>query len=145
MLTDNTQAKLMERKVCFISDASTGVGGVVVCRHLSKGQFPSPDKPGVRAFIDRVEEGCSMQKQHSHLQKWTPNWSSVVWPASSWLVQIQLLCSSKMHLFPLLCGQFSELWQLMSWVQSGHLVVNFSNWCFGVCKTLTGHDSECYL
>ena len=30
--------------------------------------------------------------------------------------------------------QFSELWQLMSWVQSGHHEVNFT-WCFGICKT----------
>ena len=103
-------------------------------RHLSKGQFPSPDKPGVRAFIDRVREGCSMQKQHSHLRQSTPNWSSVIWPASSWLVQIQLLFSLRVHLFPLLCGQFSELWQLMSWVQSGHHVVNFSNWRFSIYK-----------
>ena len=43
--------------------------------------------------------------------------------------------SSRVHLFPFLWSQFSELWQLMSWVQSGHLVVNFSTWCFAVYKT----------
>ena len=42
---------------------------------------------------------------------------------------------SKVGLFPFLGGQFSELWQLMSWVQSGHPVVNFSTCCFGPCKT----------
>ena len=34
--------------------------------------------------------------------------------------------SSRVHLFPFFCGQFSELWKLISWVQSGHHVVNFS-------------------
>ena len=31
-------------------------------------------------------------------------------------------------MFPFLCGQVSELWQLMSWIQSGHPVVNFPTW-----------------
>ena len=39
------------------------------------------------------------------------------------------------HLFPLICSQFSTLWQVMSRVQSGGQVVNFSTWCFGICKT----------
>ena len=42
--------------------------------------------------------------------------------------------SSKVHLFPFLGGQFSEL----SWVQSGHCVVNFSTWCFSIAKTALG-------
>ena len=28
-----------------------------------------------------------------------------------------------------------ELWQLMSWVQSDHHVVNFLTWGFGICET----------
>ena len=43
--------------------------------------------------------------------------------------------SSKVHLFPLLCGQFSELWQFMSWVQSDHQVVNVSTWYFDIYET----------
>ena len=43
--------------------------------------------------------------------------------------------SFRVHLFPFLWSQFSELWQLMLWVQSGNLVVNFSTWCFTVYKT----------
>ena len=35
---------------------------------------------------------------------------------------------------PFLCSQFSELWQLMSWVPSGHHVVNFT-WRFSIYKT----------
>ena len=32
-------------------------------------------------------------------------------------------------------GQFSELWQLMSWLQSCHHVVNLSTWCFSIYQT----------
>ena len=39
-------------------------------------------------------------------------------------------------LFVCLCGLFLELWQLKSWVQSGHPVVNFSTWGFSICKTV---------
>ena len=38
--------------------------------------------------------------------------------------------SSRVHLFPFLRGQFLELWQLTSWVQSGHHAINFSTWYF---------------
>ena len=43
--------------------------------------------------------------------------------------------SSRVHLFPFLCSQVSALWQLMSWVQSGHRVVNFSTWYFDIYET----------
>ena len=36
---------------------------------------------------------------------------------------------------PFLCSQFSKLWQLMSWEQSGPHVGNFSTWCFVSYKT----------
>ena len=50
----NKQAKLVERKVCFISDASNWgeAGG-----HPSKGQLPRSNKQGVRSFVDRVGGG----------------------------------------------------------------------------------------
>ena len=51
------------------------------------------------------------------------------------LKRLSTAASSKVHLFPFLGGQFSELWQLMSRVQAGHHVVNFSYWCFSSCKT----------
>ena len=38
-------------------------------------------------------------------------------------------------MFPFLCSEFLKLWQLMSWTQSGHHVVNFSTWGFGIYKT----------
>ena len=46
MLTDNTQAKLMERKVCFISDASTGVGGWWFADIYPKANSPPPTSQG---------------------------------------------------------------------------------------------------
>ena len=65
--------------------------------------------------------------QHQFTQVWWSswNWPWVVWPASFWLFQEWLIFSSRISLFPLPWGQFSELWQLMSWLQSGHHVVNF--------------------
>ena len=39
-----------------------------------------------------------------------------------------VIFSSKVSLFPFLWHQFSLLWQLMSWLQSGHHVVHFSTW-----------------
>ena len=50
----NKQARLVERKVCFISDAGN-------CRQKVAGLLPAPNKQWVRAFINRVE-GVYMQK-----------------------------------------------------------------------------------
>ena len=41
---------------------------------------------------------------------------------------VQLIFSFRVSLFPFLWGQYSALWPLMSWLQSGHHVVNFSTW-----------------
>ena len=46
----------------------------------------------------------------------------MVWPASSWWLSVQSVFSSRVSLFPFVWGQFSELWQLMSRLQSGHHV-----------------------
>ena len=42
----------------------------------------------------------------------------------SWPFQVQLIFSSRASSFPSLGGQISELWQLLSWLQSGHHVTN---------------------
>ena len=70
------QARLVERKVCFTSDASNwGRGRVVdVC---PKADSPT-DKQGMRAFTDRsVCRGWGgavyMQKQHSNLSQSSSN------------------------------------------------------------------------
>ena len=48
----------------------------------------------------------------------------MVWSALSWLFWVQLIFGSRVDLFSFLWGQFLELWPLMSWLQSGHPVVN---------------------
>ena len=44
---------------------------------------------------------------------------------SSWLFSIQLIFSAGGGLLPFLWGHFSELWYLMSWLDSGPRIVNF--------------------
>ena len=56
----------------------------------------------------------------SHLQVWLV----VVWPVPSWPFQVQLIFSSRASSFPSLGGQMSDLWQLLSWLQSGHRVTS---------------------
>ena len=60
----NKRSRLVERKVCFISDAATGgVGWPTSVQRLT----PAPDKQRVRAFTDRfLVGGGYMQKQHKH-------------------------------------------------------------------------------
>ena len=136
----NKEARLVERKVCFILEAgSWGAGGGLV----SKGRLPTTDSWWARAFY-RWKEGppgrSSTASSVSHLEIGP----AVIWSASPWLFQVQLGFSSRVSLFPLPWGQFSELWQLMSWLQSGHHVVNFFH-LVGVTvstRQLTGYGSE---
>ena len=60
------QARLVERQVCFISDAGNKAGRVAdIC---PKADFrPHHNTQGVRAFTDRAGRWGYMQKQHSHL------------------------------------------------------------------------------
>jgi len=62
--------------------------------------------------------------------------------SSRWF-QMHLVFSSSISLFPLPGSQFSKLWQLLSWLHSGHHVVNFLHQV-GVsvsAKQLPGYDS----
>ena len=114
--------------------ATGGWCGEQAC--MSKGWLPQPWWAGGENLYRHIAGGGGyMQKQHSLLWQSSSNWSSVVWPAWSWLFWVQISFSSRVPLFPFLCSQFSELWQLKSWVQSGHHVINFSTWCFGIYKT----------
>ena len=66
----NKEASLVERKVCFILDASNWWGKG---RLLSKGQFPTTTTSGQEHL--QVEGGGYMQKQHSQLGQSSWNWS----------------------------------------------------------------------
>ena len=74
-----------KRKFALFQMLATGEGEGG--RHLSKGQLPNLDRQGVNVFTDRVVGwgGGYTQKQHSHPQQSSSNWSSVAWPASSLL------------------------------------------------------------
>ena len=142
-LKANEHVRLVERNVCFISDAGNWGGVGEGGRHLSKGRL-APDKQGVSAFIES-RGGLRAETALSSLTS-SANRSSVVWPASSWLFQVQLNnLRLQVHLFPFLCGQFSELWQLMSCVQSGPHGVNSPPGVSVSLRQLTGHSSEHYL
>ena len=67
---------------------------------------------------------------NSHLQLVISGLTSIIWVVLG-TVNLQFWGA----LAPILHGQFSELWQLKSWVQSGHHVVNFSTWGFGIYRT----------
>ena len=78
----NKQARLVERKVCFIQiPAIVGEGG----RHLSKRRLPphlAPNKQRVKAFIDKSwgEVTCrnSTVISNSHLQLVTSGLTSII-------------------------------------------------------------------
>ena len=60
--------------------------------------------------------------------EFTKHWivhPAMVWSTFSWLFGVQLIFSSRVDWFPFLRGHFLELWQPMSWLQSGHRGVNF--------------------
>ena len=76
-----------------------------------------------------------MQKHYSHLQLVISGITGIILVILGTVnVQFQVC------LFVCLCGLFLELWQLKSWVQSGHPVVNFSTWGFSIYRT--GYGSE---
>ena len=137
---------LVERKVCFILDASNwgwgGEGG-----QLSKGQLPSTDNQWARAFID-IYRGRGLHAETAHssvtvvLKLVIDGLTAVILIASS-----TDICSSMISLFSFSWGQFLELWQLMSWLQSSHNVGNlFHPVSISVSvRQLTGYGSGYYL
>ena len=62
----NTQARLVERKLCFISDAGNRAG---MGEDSPQADSSPPNEQGVRDFIDGVGRGrgAYMQNQHSQL------------------------------------------------------------------------------
>ena len=86
-------------------------------------QRPTPpsDKQAVRAFTDKVGGGgLHAERAPSSL---TVRFTLVISGLTSiTLVVLGAVFQSWVHLFPILCDQFSELWRLKSWVQFGHHV-----------------------
>ena len=146
-LKANKEARLVKRKICFISDTGNWGTGV---RHPSKDRHPPPttDNQWARAFIDGVT-GLHTETTQSAL---TVSFKLVIHGMTSvillFLDTINLQFQGQfVSLFPFLWGQFSELWDFMLWVQSGHHVVNF----FYLVEVsvsigqLTDYSSEYYL
>ena len=102
---------------------ATGRGG----RLLFKGWLP-PHWQSVGKSIYRQREGATCR---SHLeidsQLWPSswNWSSMVWPALSWLFYVQLTFSPRVGFFPLF--EAISYGSLVT-ATSGHHVVNLSTW-----------------
>ena len=107
------------------------------CRHLVGGSgradicpkvdHPPPNNYGASAFIDR---GTGLHAEAAELALI----SILTLVIGGGLISIILVVLDTVYLkfqdhfffFPFLWGQFSELWQLMSWLQPGDY--NFSTW-----------------
>ena len=89
------QAKLVERKICFISDASNQVGLGEGGTRLSKGwlHYPSSHWQALgqelyKQKVGRVGTELTLETVVSS-DKSASDWPLVVWPASSRLFQVQ--------------------------------------------------------
>ena len=132
----NKQARLVERKVCFISDAGSW-GPRVVNIYPKADSLPPTGNLWARAFIDRSKEGATYRNSRvssdSHLQI-----------GHRWSDQHHLDCfrySSRVHLFPFLWGQFLESGSSCPGY-SLVIVVNFSTWGYSICKTAHHEDAQ---
>ena len=111
------EARLVERKVCFILDAGNLGRGTPV-------QKPTPPnwQSGARAFIDGgrgLHAGPAQAALAGFLSLSIGGLTSV----------ILIVLGTVGRFVPIPLRPVLELWQLMSWLQSGHRVVNFSTWC----------------
>ena len=117
----------MERKFALFSDADHWRGGVAdIC---PKANFPPPLATSRAGdFIDRGWGGGNyMQKQHSQLWQSSPNWSSVVWPVSSWL--FWSICSHCFEVISPNCGSLCRGYSLVI------MQLISPTWGFSLCKT----------
>ena len=93
-------------------------------------------------------ERGTTSKNNTITWNWFDNWfaiifrSLVVWSASLWLFEVQLICSFRAGSFLFPWDQFSELQQLISGLEHGHHIVmatvwsSFSTWWgFSIYKT----------
>ena len=133
----NKQARLVERKACFISDASNWGRGWQIC--VQRLTLP-PDKQRVRAFIDKVRGRVTCRNSivisNSHLQLVISGITGIILVILGTVnVQFQgvLVPISLQTIFITVAAQVQ--------VQSGHHVVNFSTWGFSIYKTGYGSES----
>ena len=115
--------------------------------------FPPPTISGQSAFKGAFQ-GCIGRGRGLRLETAQSALAVILKLVTWWSDQRHLDCfgvllifSSRVGLLPFLWGQFSELWRLMSRLQSGHHVVK-SFHLMGVSVStgqLTGYGSEYYL
>ena len=127
-----------KEKLAFFRKTATWEDGL-----LSKDQLFPHWQPVGQSFY-RWGKGLHAETAQSTLSSW--NWLSVVWPTSSWLLQGQLVFSSKDCLFPFpeaisqnggrLCHGYSLV--IMRLTSS-------TWWGFSITRQLTGYGSEYYL
>ena len=129
----NKEAKLVERKVCFILEAGNlecaGVGGWGMWGSYSKADSCPTQPPTIsRQELLEVKRGGRLHAETAVSSAW-PLELTVGCLISIYLtVKVQLIFSSRINLFPLLWGWFFKLPQFMLWLQSGHHVP--TSWAF---------------
>ena len=109
---------MVERGISFILDASNQREG----GRLSKGQLPATDSG---QELLEAEGGGYIQKQNYQL---TVTLKLVIGGLTSVISTVLSTVNIQFQgqFVSISCIQFSEFWWFMSWVQSGHDVVNFS-------------------
>ena len=133
----------MDRKVCFILDAGNWEGWGQT--PVQSSTPPTPDNQWARAFRDRGR-GLHTETAQSAL---TVALKLVIGGLTIIILSVLSTVDLQFQVWfvSIPWGQFSELWQFMSWLQSGHHVVNFFHLVdvSVSAKQLTGYDSEYYL
>ena len=127
----------MEKKSCFISYAGNW-GGRRGRQIYVQRPTPTLATRGARTFFFKDwRKGLHAKTEQSAL---TVIFKLAIRGLTSVILVVLgtvNIFSSRVHLFPFLWSQFSDLWQLMSWVQSGHhdfFIINFSTWGFSIYK-----------
>ena len=118
---------MVERRVCFISDVDNCLWGRVA------DMCPKVNSHPLRSSFYRQSWGGEVTCRKS-----TVIFKLVISSLTGIILVILGTVNLQfqgIHFFPFLCCHFSELWQLMSWVWSGHRVDNFSTRCFGIYTT----------
>ena len=101
----------MEMKVCFISDAGSWAGGRMA--DISP-KADSPHKQWGKNFYKQSGGGAEATCRNN----------------TALTIIFKLVISDLTSIILSM-----ELWQFMSWIQSGHRVVIFSTWGFSIYKT----------